>query len=84
MNDPTAALLEQICQRAADIVLERIGKDGAAVSTWPEVMPPRVAAAYLRIHVRTLHRYAQNGIYPRHRKAGVGTYFLKSELDKQR
>lgn len=82
-TDPTAALIEHIAQRTADIVLERLGS-AAPVSDWPEMMPPRVAAAYLRINVRTLHRYAQNGIYHKRHKAGVGSYFLKSELDRAR
>lgn len=82
-TDPTAALIEHIAQRTADIVLERLGS-AAPVSDWPEVMPPRVAAAYLRIHVRTLHRLAKNGIYHKRHREGVGSYFLKSELDKQK
>lgn len=79
--DPTAALVELIAQRTADIVLERLGNSTPA-SDWPEIMPPRVAAQYLRIHVDTLHRYARSGIYHKRHKSGVGSYFLKSELDK--
>lgn len=83
--DPTATLIETIAQRTADIVLERLGNVGTQTgSEWPEIMPPRVAAAYLRIHVRTLHRLAKNGIYHKRHRAGVGSYFLKSELDKAR
>ena len=75
--------VEQLAAQVADIIASRISAQPPG-EHWPEQMPPRVAAQYLGVSVRTVHQRAKAGIYRKHRRAGVGPYFLKKELDKQR
>ena len=46
-----------------------------------EILPPREAAEYLSVHVRTIYRLAKNGDIPG-RKVGGSWRFKKDTLDE--
>ena len=79
----TDAQVAQLAAQVADIIASRINAQPPG-EHWPEQMPPKVAAQYLGISVRTVHQRAKDGIYRKYRRAGVGAYFLKRELHKQK
>ena len=83
MTDQIILTPDQVAQLAAqvaDIIASRISVQPHG-EHWPEQMPPKVAAQYLGISVRTVHQRAKAGIYRKYRLEGVGPYFLKRELD---
>jgi len=73
----------QLAAQVADIIASRISVQPPG-EHWPEQMPPKVAAQYLGVSVRTVHQRAKDGIYRKYRRDGVGPYFLKRELDGQK
>jgi len=72
-------LIEEIAERAAQIVVERMGLES---QTWPQWMSVETAAKYLDVSPERLRKLQARRLLPFHQEGpGCRVFFRRTDLD---